>query len=96
MTENRQYRTQQYAVRADVDAEGLLKVRLWLRYYQGGPSVALNNCSADIRTLWIWDGGRYRIMRALSVDYLLRVSAVNRPEGSFWTSLLVVFYLLGD
>lgn len=26
MTENRKYRTQQYAVRADVDAEGLLKV----------------------------------------------------------------------
>lgn len=26
MTENRKYRTQQYAARADVDAEGLLKV----------------------------------------------------------------------
>ena len=26
MTENRKYRKQQYAMRADVDAEGLLKV----------------------------------------------------------------------
>lgn len=30
MTDNRKYRTQQYAARADVDAEGLLKVTLIL------------------------------------------------------------------
>lgn len=30
MTENRQYRTEQYAMRADVDQEGLLKVRFFV------------------------------------------------------------------
>lgn len=52
MTDNRNYRTQQYAARADVDAEGLLKVTINLENVSAPNSMDGHvSCISDV----LWD-----------------------------------------